>query len=297
MVKSPRAVVATFSIVAIDPETKDLGIAVQSKFLSVGSVVPWASAGVGAVATQSYANSSFGPRGLDMMKKGLSAEETMKKLISADRGRDNRQVGIVDGKGRSATYTGSKCMEWAGGVVGDGFAAQGNILVDGRTVESMASTFENSKEDFPERLLAALQAGQDAGGDRRGMQSAALLVVRKKGGYGGFNDRYIDLRVDDHESPIAELRRIFRIYDLVILSRERKEDLLRIDNGICRQLQSRLKKLGYYSGPVNGSWGKGISSSLEEYLSVNNFENKKAPKGHIWKSVLDYIGNDSKRKS
>ncbi len=292
----PRVRVSTFSIVAFDRDTRDIGIAVQSKFISVGSVVPWAVAGVGGIATQSYANTTYGPKGLELLRSGLTADKTLKKLISSDSGRDQRQVGIVDRKGNAATYTGKKCMEWAGGVTGDGFAAQGNILVSEATVESMARAYERSTRDLPERLLAALQAGQKAGGDRRGMQSAAILVVRKKGGYGGFNDRYIDLRVEDNEEPISELERIFRLYDMIMLTREKKSELVSIDRSVCRVIQSKLKKLDYYGGKVDGIWGKSVSASLDDYISVNNFENKEAPKGHIWKSVLEFIRNDSKRK-
>lgn len=288
--------VSTFSIVAYDRKTKDLGVAVQSKFISVGSVVPWAVAGVGAIATQSYSNTSYGPRGLELMKKGMTAEGTIRRLTASDKERAHRQLGIVDARGNAASYTGRKCMEWAGGVTGDGYAAQGNILVGRETVQAMADAYEGSRQELPERLLSALQAGQDAGGDRRGMQSAAMLIVRKKGGYGGFNDRYVDLRVEDHAMPITELDRIFRLYDIVMLSRERKSELLEIDSSVCSALQTNLHRLGYYEGKSNGRWSNSIASALAEYVSVNNFENKKAPKGHIWKSVLDFIRNDKRRK-
>lgn len=293
----PARRVSTFSIVAFDRKSKDLGIAVQSKFISVGSVVPWAVAGVGAIATQSYANTSYGPKGLELMRKGLKAQEVMKKLTASDKGREHRQVGIVDGRGNAATFTGKKCMDWAGGVTGDCFAAQGNILVSRKTVEAMARSYERSDDDFPERLLGALQAGQKAGGDRRGMQSAALLIVRKKGGYGGFNDRYVDLRVEDHERPIEELARIFYLYDVIMLSREKKSDLMKIDGSICRKLQSNLKRLHYYTGKSDGKWNSAVAAALADYISVNNFENKTAPKGHIWKSVLQFLSNDNRRKN
>jgi uncharacterized Ntn-hydrolase superfamily protein len=207
----PRPV-ATFSIVAHDPETGDLGVAVQSKFLGVGAVVPWARAGVGAVATQAFANTTYGPRGLDMLADGKAPEDVLKALTDPDEGRARRQVGIVDAKGRAASYTGEKAMAWAGHVVGEGFACQGNILAGEAVVSAMAKAFRESKEPLPERLVAALAAGQAAGGDKRGRQSAAVLVVREAGGYGGFTDRYVDLRVEDHQTPIAELARVLALH-------------------------------------------------------------------------------------
>ena len=200
--------VATFSIVAFDPDTGDLGVAVQSKFFGVGAVVPWARAGIGAVATQARANTTYGPRGLDLLSDGDSAEQVVAALTDADDGRSRRQLGVVDAAGNAATFTGDACLPWAGGQVGTHYAAQGNILAGPEVVEAMAATFEASKGDLATRLAAALAAGQAAGGDARGRQSAALLVVREAGGYGQLNDRYIDLRVEDHPAPIAELRRL-----------------------------------------------------------------------------------------
>ena len=205
-------VVATFSIVAYDPDTQELGIAVQSKFIAVGAVVPWAKAGVGAIATQSYANTTFGPKGLEMLAKGDEPDDVLKKLLETDKGRDTRQVGIVSAKGKSATFTGKKCNAWAGGIAEGSFCCQGNILAGEDVVKGMAKAFKETKGDLGERLIAALQVGQDAGGDVRGMQSAALLIVRDGWGYGGFNDRYRDLRVDDHAEPIKELKRIYDLH-------------------------------------------------------------------------------------
>jgi uncharacterized Ntn-hydrolase superfamily protein len=204
-------VVATFSIVAYDPDTEELGIAVQSKFVAVGSVVPWAKAGVGAVATQAYANTTYGPRGLELLSKH-KPEEALAKLTGDDSRRDLRQVGIVNAQGESATFTGKQCNVWAGGIAGKNFCVQGNILAGEDVLKNMAKSFEESKGDLGERLIAALQAGQDAGGDIRGMQSAALLIVRDKWGYAGLNDRYRDLRVDDHAEPIKELKRVYDIH-------------------------------------------------------------------------------------
>ena len=208
---APPDVVATFSIVGYDPDAKEWGVAVASKFLAVGSVVPWVRAESGAVATQSFANTSFGPKGLDLMEKGKTGEEAIKELTDADDGRDRRQVGVVDAKGNAATFTGPKCMPWAGGKTGKHFAAQGNLLTGPEVVDAMAKSFEESKGPLAWRLLGALEAGDKAGGDKRGRQSAAVYVARKNGGYARFNDRYVDMRVDDHKEPIPELARILAL--------------------------------------------------------------------------------------
>jgi uncharacterized Ntn-hydrolase superfamily protein len=207
----PLQPTGTFSIVAFDPKTGDLGVAVASKFLAVGSVVPYAKAGVGAIATQSFANTTFGPKGLGLLRKGLTPSQVLKQLLASDKDRELRQVGIVDAKGRAAAFTGKKCLPWAGHIVGKGFAVQGNILAGEQVVKAMAKAFQETQGELAERLMAALEAGEQAGGDARGKQSAAILVVRKGAGYGGFDDRYIDLRVDDHPEPVKELRRILTI--------------------------------------------------------------------------------------
>ena len=207
----PAQPTSTFSIVAFDPKTGDLGVAVASKFLAVGSVVPYAKAGVGAIATQSFANTTFGPKGLELLRKGLTPSQVLKQLLASDKDRELRQVGIVDAKGRAAAFTGKKCLPWAGHIVGKGFAVQGNILAGEQVVKAMAKAFQETQGELAERLMAALEAGEQAGGDARGKQSAAILVVRKGAGYGGFDDRYIDLRVDDHPEPVKELRRILNI--------------------------------------------------------------------------------------
>ncbi len=204
--------VATFSVVGYDPETGALGIAVQSKFFAVGSVVPWAEAEVGAIATQSWANTTYGPKGLKLLRSGLSAEQALQRLIADDPGRATRQVGIVDAKGNVANYTGDACNAWAGAVSGEHYTAQGNILAGEDVVKAMGKAYEETDGELADKLMAALFAGQAAGGDTRGQQSAALLVVQENGGYGGFNDRYIDLRVDDAEEPIEELQRLLEIH-------------------------------------------------------------------------------------
>ncbi len=208
--RTPR--VATFSIVARDPDTGEIGVAVQSRVLGVGAIVPFAKAGVGAVATQSMANTTYGPEGLKLLADGKSAEETLKTLTDADKQSVLRQVGVLGVKGAPATFTGSGCMAWAGGRTGTDYTVQGNILAGQAVVDGMATAFENTKGTLAERMLAALDAGQAAGGDKRGMQSAAILVVRDGWGYGGQNDRYIDLRVDDHATPIKELRRLLELH-------------------------------------------------------------------------------------
>ncbi len=208
----PTTPIATFSIVGYDPDNMDLGIAVQSKFFAVGSVVPWAEAGVGAIATQSWANTTYGPEGLKLLKIGLTAQQTLDHLIKDDPGRESRQVGIVDANGSIANHTGEKCNEWAGAFTGKHYTAQGNILAGEDVVKAMGNTFEGTEGELADKLMTALFAGEEKGGDKRGQQSAALLVVRKNGGYGGFNDRYIDIRVDDAEKPIEELNRLLDIH-------------------------------------------------------------------------------------
>ncbi len=277
---------STFSIVAFDPKTKDLGVAVESKFVAVGAVVPFARAGVGAVATQSYANTAYGPKALAMMKRGLTAKDVLKKLVAADKDAAQRQVGLVDARGRAASYTGKGCIAWAGHLVGSSYACQGNLLAGEEVVKAMSRTFEVTQGDLPVRLLAALSAGQRAGGDRRGQQSAALLVVREDGGYGGFNDRWIDVRVDDHPQPIEELIRAFNVYDVTLLNREDPKDVVRLTSGVVREVQTGLTKLGLYRGPVSGRLDAKTKAAFEGWVEVNNFENKLRRDDKIWGSVL-----------
>ncbi|MEO5576371.1 MAG: DUF1028 domain-containing protein [Gaiellaceae bacterium] len=236
--------VSTYSIVACDLERGQWGVATQSRFLAVGSVVPWAEPGAGAVATQSYANPRYGPDGLALLRQGLSADEVAKRLTDADEGRDERQLGVVDAHGRGATFTGSACHEWAGGRTGTGYAAQGNILVSGETVDALAESFEGSSGTLAERLLEALAAAQAAGGDKRGQQSAALLVVERDGGYAGLSDTLVDLRVDDHEAPIEELRRLHELHRQLFGSTPR-EQWLPVDDELRAELGEHLARLGY----------------------------------------------------
>ncbi|MBI2237232.1 MAG: DUF1028 domain-containing protein [Actinobacteria bacterium] len=262
----------TFSIVAADLEAGDWGIAVASKFPSVGAVVPWARAGAGAVATQSWANTSFGPEGLELMASGLSAQEALDRLIAADEGREDRQAGLVDARGGAATFTGSKCMEWAGGSTGEGFACQGNILAGEAVVRAMAEVFGSGDGDLVDRLLAALLAGDDAGGDRRGRQSAALLVVRAGGGYEGRNDRYIDVRVDEHPRAVAELARVFDVYDREILVRS--DPLLPAEPGLVSEVQRRLARRGDYEGPESGRLDDATRTGLAAFAGEFNLEGR-----------------------
>ena len=291
---SPRiARPSTFSLVARDPENGDLGIIVQSKFPAVGAIVPWAAAEVGAVASQAWANASYGPRGLDLMSSGKSAQETLKILIGDDEKAAHRQVGIIDSKGRAVAHTGDECMEWAGHVVGDGYTCQGNILTGEEVVNDMAEAFESAGGDLIDRLFTALNAGQAAGGDKRGMQSAAILVVRTKGGYEGGNDRYVDVRVDEHPSPIEELERIFGIYDMTLLSREDSSRLLTIEGDLSIKIQAALVALGHIDEVLPDEFPQAASSALMEFMNINNFENKARDDGTIWQSVLDSLLHES----
>jgi uncharacterized Ntn-hydrolase superfamily protein len=238
-------VISTYSIVACDLEAGEWGVAVQSKFLAVGAVVPAAEPHVGAIATQAWANLAYRPDGLALLRDGYQAEDVVRTLVGADEGREHRQLGVVDAVGRAATYTGSECLEWAGGTTGPGYAAQGNILVSAATVEALSSIFESSAgQPLAERLLASLAAAEAAGGDRRGRQSAALLVVRKDGGYGGTSDVATDLRVDDHPQPIEELERIYRMHDL-LFGQTPDEEWLDVDIALADELRERLGALGY----------------------------------------------------
>jgi uncharacterized Ntn-hydrolase superfamily protein len=257
-------VISTYSIVACDLEAGEWGVAVQSKFLAVGSAVPAAEPEVGAIATQAWANLAYRPQGLALLREGYSAEDVARTLVGADEEREQRQLGVVDARGRAATYTGSECLEWAGGTTGPGYAAQGNILVSEATVEALASSFERSAgQPLAERLLACLAAGEAAGGERRGRQSAALLVVRKDGGYGGTSDVVADLRVDDHPQPIEELERIYRIHDL-LFGHTPDDEWLDVDEELASELRKRLAALGYDEELENALAAWAGTENLEE---------------------------------
>lgn len=284
-----RIVPSTFSIVAHDPEAHEWGIAVQSKFLAVGAVVPWAQAGAGAVATQSYANTSFGPDGLALMAKGYSAEEALGQLIAQDEGRAQRQAGLVDAHGSAATYTGDECHAWAGGLTGKHYAAQGNILVSAATVESMAKTFEEARGELADRLVAALAAGQAAGGDRRGQQSASVLVVRPEGGYGGYNDRYLDLRIDDDPAPIERLQALVDLHHL-FFKPPAPGEMIAIEGELARDAQRILQWAGYYDGPITGEYDPPTQKAMRALIGDENFEERfDEGKGLISSQVMDVL--------
>ena len=251
--------IATYSICACDLDAGQWGVATQSKFLAVGSVVPWAAPHVGAIATQSYANPRYGPEGLELLREGLSAEEVVERLTAADGDRAQRQLGVVDGEGRAATFTGDECHAWAGGRTGSGYAAQGNILVSGATVDALAETFEvTGGRPLAERLLDCLDAAEAAGGDSRGRQSAALLVVERDAGYASLSDTLVDLRVDDHPDPLVELRRIHRLHDLLFGTTPR-QDWIPVDEALRAELSERLARAGQ---PSLAAWA-GVEN-LEE---------------------------------
>jgi uncharacterized Ntn-hydrolase superfamily protein len=257
-------VVATYSIVACDLDAGQWGVAVQSKFLAVGSVVPWAEPRVGAIATQSFANPRYGPDGLALLRAGRSAEEVVELLTAADDGRAERQVGVVDAQGHAATFTGAACHDWAGGRTGNGYAAQGNILVSRETVDALAVTFEqNGHLSLAERLVECLAAAQAAGGDRRGQQSASLLIVEKDAGYANLSDVVVDLRVDDHKLPIVELRRLYGLHN-ELFGITPPEDWLPVDETLSAELRNRLGKLGY-DGELNRAFNDWAGTeNLEE---------------------------------
>ena len=278
----------TFSIVAHDPAKGEWGIAVQSKFLAVGSAVPWAQARVGAVATQSWANTSYGPRGLAMMEKGMSAQEVVTRLTEDDKDRALRQVGVVDARGNAAAFTGEECYDWAGHLVGEHYACQGNILVSEDTVRAMAQTFEATEGALPDRLLAALLAGQKAGGDRRGQQSASILVVREGGGYGGFNDRYVDLRVDDHAAPIEELAHLLKLHNLYMGETD-PNNLVKIEGKVAREIQEILTRTGYYHGPATATYDAATKQALGELVSTENLEERWRDDDLLDGVILDFV--------
>jgi uncharacterized Ntn-hydrolase superfamily protein len=279
--------VSTFSIVACDPAAGELGIAVASKFLSVGAVVPFARAGVGAIATQAYANTTFGPAALALMAESYSAQDALKGILAADAGREERQVGVVDSSGDSASFTGSECPHWSGGRAGRGYAAQGNILTGAEVVDSLSESFESSTGILADRLLLALSAGQQAGGDRRGQQSAALLIVREHGGYGGYNDRAVDLRVDDHARPIEELARLLEIHRLYFFD-TRSEDVLPIDEDLTREIQKILQRSGRPSSPL-GVYDEATRGAFRALCGQENLENRWRDGPEVDLVVLEYL--------
>jgi uncharacterized Ntn-hydrolase superfamily protein len=303
----------TYSIVAYDSATGDLGVAVQSKFPNVGGIVPWGRAGVGAVATQSLGNTAYGERGLDLIAEGASAEEALRIVMRTDTMLQDRQVGMVDARGNAASFTGTSTFDWAGGrvgpngrmggkgevIVGRGYAAQANIMVSDQTVKNLAETFERTRGNLADRLMVALKAGQAGGGDKRGMQSAALLVVRKNGGYLGANDRFVDIRVYDAVDPIAELERLLALHKLHFFPSEPR-DLMAITPAIVAQLEPIL-----LSEPVNqpekwlkakqGSATPGFLEALKNFMYWENYDVRVRMDGKIDRVVLGDILKRRKR--
>jgi uncharacterized Ntn-hydrolase superfamily protein len=281
----------TFSIVAWDPDAEpspEWGVAVASKFLAVGAVVPWAAAGAGAIATQALANLAYGPDGLEGLRAGRSAQDMMASLTQADADSPHRQLGIVDAQGGAATFTGSECFEWAGGVSGEGYCCQGNILKGSEVVSEMVGGFTTTKGDLATRLLAALKAGDDAGGDRRGRQSAALLVVREGGAYGGSTDKALDLRVDDHPLPVVELMRLLELHKLYF-PRPSDLDFVDIDGELAGRLRDLLSDLGYDVGSGTDAYDDRLHDALYAYAGTENLEERWSDEPKIERAVLDHL--------
>jgi uncharacterized Ntn-hydrolase superfamily protein len=282
--------VATFSIVAYDPQRKEWGVAVQSKFLAAAALVSWARAGAGAVATQAHANLTYGPRGLEMLAEGIPAVEVVEALVHNDEVRSSRQVGLVDREGRAAAYSGSECIHWAGHIIGEGYTCQGNILIPG-TVEAMAARFEDIRGgagELADWLVETLLAGQEAGGDKRGRQSAGVLVVREKGGYGGDNDRYLDLRVDDDPNPIEELKGLVKTHHLYFGEVD-PEDLIPLES-VADELQELLRRTGHFDGAVTGEFDEATRQALNTLVSMENLEERWDGKGdQIDSTVVVYL--------
>jgi len=280
---------STFSIVACDLGEKAWGVAVASKFPAVGAVVPWAWAEAGAVATQAFANTSFGPRGLELMASGMSAEAALSELLKDDEEREHRQVGLVDASGQAATFTGYECFEWAGGLTGPGYAIQGNILAGELVVRAMQKAFLETKGNLPTRLHTALLAGDRGGGDRRGRQSAAIYIVKPKGGYGGYIDRWIDYRVDDHEDPVPRLGELLEMHELFFGESEAK-DRVPLEGEPLQQLQELLIHLDYLEGAADGTYDELTKSALRAFTGNENFEERvDLEQGWIDQPVLDYL--------
>lgn len=281
-----RNLINTFSIVGLDPKTGELGVAVASKFLGVGSIVPWARAGAGAVATQSWANKEYGQKGLDLLEIGMTPEDVLKELTKEDEGLHLRQVGMVSAKGESVTFTGDECYQWAGGISGPNFACQGNILVDENTVKVMAETFSSQKGTLAERLLEALYLGQEAGGDSRGKQSACLLVVKEGAGYGGTDDQYIDLRVDDHPDPVIELKRLYQLHQLYF-NKPEKDDILEVQGEVKEKIVTYLIALDYLEEIPSSN--QELQEAIQSFHLIENFDERVLEVGLMDRKVLNFM--------
>ena len=281
----------TFSIVAYSEDEAAWGVAVASKFPAVGAVVPWARADAGAVATQSYSKIGYGPDGLDLLEKGAAAPEVLSSLLAADENASVRQVAMVDAQGQVAAHTGGDCHDWAGHKTGNGYSVQGNLLADAGVIEAMASGFLASEGELADRLVRALRAGEVAGGDRRGKQSAAVQVVRVNGGYGNDNDRYLDLRVDDAQEPVLALMDLVQLHHLYFQT-AKAEDLLPIDDVIARELQTVLIAQGYMTGEINGVWDEVCQQVFWMLIGNENLEMRwtlEKNRRSIDRVVLEYV--------
>lgn len=278
--------VATFSIIGADPKTGEVGVAVQSKFLAVGSVVPWAKANVGAVATQSWANTAYGPEGLALLEQGLAPEEVIAKLVTDDPGRNLRQVAVINSQGEASAFTGEECYDWAGHKVGKHHSTQGNILVSEETVTAMSETFEKTEGLLAERLLKALEAAQHAGGDSRGKQSAALYVLQKDAGYGGYNDVKVDLRVDDHPEPIEELQRLYELHKLYGMPSEAFVD---IEGTVFEEIKQQLVKLELLDHTDQPEYEGEVQEALKTFALRENFDDRWTEEHKIDDKVLEFL--------
>ena len=285
--RSRRA--ATFSIVAYSSRESSWGVAVASKYLAVGAVVPYAWSNVGAIAIQSVPNLSYVETAFESLSTGVDATTTLAKLIESDPEPDDRQVGIIDKNGKAASFTGKGCSSWAGGLAGDGYTVQGNLLVSEETVSAMASAFETSDGELADRLYKALLAGDRAGGDKRGKQSAAVLVVKPKGSFGGYNDKYIDLRVDNHPQPVEELGELLRLHHIFLGSTD-PEEKIKIDKRLTIEFQSLLQRLGLYDGDTNGNWDTLTQEAFFQFADLENLEERVDVRNAlIDPPALDYI--------
>lgn len=278
----------TFSIIAYDPDNGDLGIAVHSKFPNVRATIPFAEAGIGAIATQSYCNTSFGPKGLELLRNGASPQQVVDILIQNDPDRNYRQLGVIDAQGNAANYTGAECFDWADGIVDMNCTVQGNVLAGKQVLTSMQQGFQTHKGTLAERLIHALHMAQEAGGDRRGQQSAALLVVRKNAGYGGHDDRYVDISIYDHQHPMEELKRLYEIHRLTYFKSETK-NLITIDSTIAKELQTIMQNNGFYKGDIHGMFDQASQKGLHDFMGWENYDERMRDDNLIDIEVLDDI--------
>ncbi len=278
----------TFSIIGYDPDNGDLGIAVHSKFPNVRATIPFAEAGIGAIATQSYCNTSFGPKGLELLKNGASPQQVVDILIQTDPERNYRQLGVIDAQGNAANYTGQECFDWADGFVGKNCTVQGNVLAGKQVLTSMQQSFQTHQGTLAERLIHALAMGQEAGGDRRGQQSAALLVVRKNAGYGGHDDCYVDISIYDHQQPMEELKRLYEIHRLTYFKSETK-NLLPINSDIAKELQTIMQNNDFYKGDIHGMFDQPTQKALHDFMGWENYDERMRDDNLIDIEVLDDI--------